>query len=485
MTTDAAAQENRSQRERILFVAVLIVFAILQLARVSSNLELGNGTYYLRDAITFAQGNVARSRYSPGLPILLVPVVWATGGDPGAATLVTEILMVGVSLVALILTYRVIRRCASVWMALGVMTAFTLGQSGLGFLRGINAEPIVLALVAAVLLLGPSGRSGWAAAALSGAAVFVRVAVAPFFGILWLVRLRRHPVVASSALLLVVAAGVAHFATGPVADPSYVEIAESIYDGELAGQAGMLGAIVPQIAQGLVTFGRYGVPRLVWPFRVLATPIGGVVAASTLVVMVWGLSRRPRFRPEVLAGAAVYLALLLLWPIRVAESVRLVVPVAPILLAGLAVAADRLGRTDGPSVGRRAVYGVVGGMAILSLLAGFSGFLQNRTLSRAESDFLAAHREAAGRVLEGPVISRKPAVTELMLGVPAIGYPPGDPTQGELERYARGWSACVFVVDGLGGGDESLFSWVRGRGGRVLAEVGETRIVGIQATWCP
>jgi len=486
--TPESTSPRRPVDERILLAVVLVVFAVLQLAQVSSSLELGNGTYYLRDAIAFADGDVARSRYSPGLPVLLVPVLWLTGSDPAASTVVIEILMVAVAVAALVLTHRVVRRHASRWIALGVVTAFALGQAGLGFLRGINAEPVSLALVAGVVLLEGGGRRGLAAALLTGVAVAVRIALAPFFGILWLLRLRRRPQAASLALVLVMLAAGAHFATGPVADPSYVEIAESIYDGEGGGSGGPVVTIARQVGEGIVTFGRYGVPRLVWPFRILATPIGLVLAIGTLAAMAWGLRRRSGgLRFPVVAGATVYLGLLLLWPIRVTEAVRLVVPVAPVLLAGLAGTLDRVVSVDdeaGSSRLRQLVYGLVAVMAVVGLAAGLSGFVQTRAPSAVESDFFQAHRMAAARTLEGPVVSRKPAVTELMLGVPAIGYPAGDPTVDDLERYAAAWSACVFVVDGLGQGDENLFAWVDANAGDILAAVGATRIVVVDAPWC-
>ncbi len=488
MTTEAEpARRIIRFDERFWLVVVLVGFALLQLARVGPDLELGNGTYYLRDAIAFSEGDVARSRYSPGLPILLVPVLWATGGDPAAATVAIEVLTVGVAVAALALTYRVVRLRATAWASLGVTAAFALGQAGLGFLRGINPEPVVLAFVALVLLA--DDRRGMWAAAITGAAVAVRIAVAPFFGILWLLRLRRRPRVAIVALVLILGAAAAHFATGPVADPSYVEIAESIYDAN-AATAGPVASVARQIGSGIVTFGRYGVPRLVWPYRVLATPLGPALAAATLAAMAWGLLGRSRpFRWDVVSGTAVYLLLLLAWPIRVTESVRLVVPVAPVLLGGLAVAFDRLGglaadRVRSAATKRRVVYGILATMAAVALAAGLSGFVQSIGPSTKELDFYQAHRDAAGRVETEPVISRKPAVTELMLGVTAIGYPSGDPTPDDLARYAEGWSACVFVVDGLGRGDEALFAWVDDRTAEVVAEAGATRIVRIDAPWC-
>lgn len=478
-------------------VAVLIVFAAVQLASVSTTLGFGNGTYYVRDALTFADGKVAYSRYSPGLPLLLTPIVWATGGDPGMTTLLAEILMVGVAVAALVATHRVVLRYATDGVALALVAALALGQTG-RLLAGVNPEPLVLALIALTLLLPASGRGGVVAAVLAGLAVLTRVALAPFFAVVWLLRLRRHPRTALVALALITAAGLASFATGPRVDQSYVQIAGGVLDQPETGAVDLGASLQAQVTENLVTYGRFGVPRLIWPFRLLDTLPGLVVAGATLIMMGWGLvtlrsKTGGRMRLEATAGTLFYLGMLLVWPIRASEAVRLVVPVAPILLASLGIATDRI-RTSFQHLGpsrpgwTRVNPGNLLGLALvalvaLNLAAGWSAFAQNRVPDPAEEDFRTAHRIARTRS-PGPIISQKPAVSELILGVPAYGYPLGDPTPAELARFSEQAGVCHFALDGVEENAE-LYAWVEERIAEVLAEVGDTRVVRIASDWCP
>lgn len=454
------------------------MFGVLQLAVVTPELGFGNDSYYVRDAMAFADGEVAHSRYSPGLPVLLVPIVWASAGDPEMVTLIGRVLMTLVAVVALFLTFRFLLRHVSEWVAVALVVILAFGQAG-SYLSGIAAETPILALVAAVLLLPSERSSGVVGAVLSGLGVAIRIAIAPFFAVLWLFRLKKRPLLAGFAIVLIAAAGLAHFATRPMADQSYFDMAGAIYgvdDGSAIENA--LG----QVGEGFFGYARYGIPRLVWPYRVLETLVGWPMAIGTLLAMAWGLVARKSSLKRALslgavAGTLAYLALVLAWPIRESGAVRMVVPVAPVLLAGLGISIDRLRAVK---LGNWITVGLVG-LVALNLAAGASAYVQGLSPDPREESFRSAHRMAVGSV-PGPVISGKPAITELILGVPAYLYPIGDPTPADLELFAESLEACDFVVE-----DDipsPLFDWVYGRTVEVYATAGATSLVRIDETWC-
>ena len=121
---------------------------------------------------------------------------------------------------------------------------------------------------------------------------------------------------------------------------------------------------------------------------------------------------------------------------------------------------------------------------MVHIASGASVFAQSRGMPQDEVDFFEAHRTAASANPPSPVISRKPAVSELMLGIPALGYPLGDPTAAEFELFVESVGACSFVLDGLDAGERVLFSWVEQRADEVYASVGRTSIVSVANPWC-
>ena len=478
---------------RVALAAVLVLAGAALLAQVDHRLEPGNADYYLRNAMAYADGRLARSRYSPGLGLFLTPLALAVGDDPGTLTFLAELLMVPVAVLGLYLVHRLLRRHLAPWPAVGVLAVFAVGQAGTYFLSGIEAEPLAMCLITGMLLALSGDRAG-PAVALGGLAVLVRVALVPFVGTLWLLSLlfvahRRRA--AAAGLVTVVAGLAAHFASGPTTDPSYLDIRSATFGGgHRSGNAAI------RLAEEMLTRGgdyaRYGIPRLVVPYRLLQLPVGPLLAIVVLAVTVLGLARVWRrgdlpaadllaARHAVLAFAAT-MAALLVWPVRAGEGTRMLLPVVAVPLLGLGKSAEALAVT--PRL-RHPVTGPVmaAALATFILLPTASVLLQHDDRPPEETRYLAAHREAAKRLPSGPVLAAKPAFTELSTGRPSFVYPPGA-SAGDLVDLAERLGVCTVVLDEYGVLPQGFHDWVDGNGRAVLGTAGETRVVALDVPWC-
>lgn len=475
--------------------AVLLLAAVLQILQVDDQSDLGNGDFYLRNATAYARGDVAHSRYSPGLGLLLAPLARLVGGDLRLLTLIAELAMVPVVVGALFLLQRLLRLYLSPWMAIAVTAAFALGQAAAISLSGVEAEATALLLVTGTLLARARARP-WLAVVMSAVAVLVRVPLAPFLLVFWALSLPRRRWPAVAGLATVVIGAVAFLVSGPVVDQSYLGIGSAAYDSPDEGAGGALVRVGAGVFDRTMTYLRFGIPRLVLPYRALEHAVGPLLSVIVLVAIVVGLlllvrerSREPGHEPsEVLlaaiCGAVVLIAALLLWPVRAGTATRQILPVVAIPLLGLGrsidlvLGASRWGRLRIAALAGAAMMAIVNVAAAAMVVRGDAG-------PRGSASFFAAHEEARTRAWPGPVVSQKPAFTELSTGRRAYSYPVGGYSEA-LDEFAERSRPCTFVLDELYEGMRPEFvEWVELRQERVVAARGGTRFVTIRAPWCP
>lgn len=93
---------------------------------------------------------------------------------------------------------------------------------------------------------------------------------------------------------------------------------------------------------------------------------------------------------------------------------------------------------------------------------------------------LSRARAGAGSAWSGPVISRKPAFTELTTGRVSYSYPIGGSTTEDVERLA----ACTFALDGLFGGPPEPSSSGSSQGRNGHRRVGRLAHRDHPGPWC-
>ncbi len=494
--TPAAWRQGRLPAPGVVAGLVILAAVAVQLFQVDHRLDLGNGDFYLRNAKAYAGGTLAHSRYSPGVGLFLSPIARLAGNDYRLLTFLSELTMVAVSLAALVVLHRLLRVYLAPWTAVALLAAFALGQSAATFLSGVEAEPLALLLVSGCLL-ALINRWPWWAVGLGGLAVGVRVALAPFIGVVFLLLLLRHRRAGAAGLVAVLAAGVAHLASGPTVDQSYVGIAGAVYGENGHGASGVLSRVASQVVIRAKNYLRIGIPRLVVPFRLLASPAGLLVSAIVLAAIVFGLIRLRQDRGQTeaapepwvldaacLAGLAT-LAFLLVWPIRAAESTRLLIPIAFLPLVGLGRSLEDLVRAGTTRRPVRIGWALVAALVALNVASTAPVLAAHRRRPATERRFFAVHEEASRLVWSGPVVSKKPAFTELTTRRLAYSYPAGE-SVADLEQLSRRTAACTFVLDEVFGGlPDSTVEWLRSRQNGVIAAKGATSIVTIWAPWCP
>lgn len=489
---------RRSRRPTPGAIAGLIVVlaAIVQLSQVDHRLDLGNGDFYLRNAATYAGGSFARSRYSPGLGIFLSPLARIAGADYRLLTFLAEFAMVVVATGALFVLYRLLRTWVAPWSAVIVLAAFALGQSGAVFLNGAEPEALALLLVTGCLLTLARDRPWWAIA-LGGLAVGVRVSLVPFVVTLFLLLLVRHRRAGAVGLLSVALATAAHFASGPRVDQSYVGISAAVYGTEDGVSSNVLARVADAVLTRAVNYLKVGIPRLVVPSRLLDSPVGPVIAVVVVAAILFGIYRQRRDRREPLSGSASWvfdsaclaalalLAALLFWPAYAGDSTRLLIPIIAVPLVGLGRSLEVV-RRPAVSIGVARIGSLcLAAFLVVNVAAMGSALADRRDPAATDQRFLAVHERSRSLRWSGPVISRKPAFTELTTGRVSYSYPVGDDAT-RLEALARRTMTCTFVIDELYDGmPNSTIDWVQVREDRVIAAVGSTRIVTIRAPWCP
>lgn len=487
---------GRPRPELLLWLLLGLVFVGLLLQIGPSSFIEGDGDWYLRDAAAYANGEIARSRYSPGFALFLAPLMAVVGGDVVVAGAVAVAVNAILTVAGVVLCSRFLRPHLGPSMAAGMAALLAVCQGVTVYAGHVRPEPLALVLAVAGMLALRNERST-AAVVLGAVLVLLRVALAPFVLVVWLVWLRRSPRVALAGVLLVLVAASASLATQPLIDDSYAEIGGGIYQVEGGASGRLLGVV--RIAVGNVdSFGRYALPRLAWPFQALASPLGPVLAGATLAVIAVGLVvllRRTAIPAQVrrrrralrdaspgdavlvaaTVGAAAYLGLLMLWPIRDLAAVRMVIPVAFVPLAGLGAGLTCLARRRGPRPARLVAAAVLPALLLVNGVAS-AVVVGKRQSTKGADDFVIAHELVRPLLPLGPVISTQPAATELLLGRAAFDYPLDG---GELEELARRLRACTFVIDG-----EVRSAWLQRHRGAVLAEQGDVEVVSVASPWC-
>lgn len=485
------AQRADGGRWPLLAYTSIAVCVLLLLLQVHPWSLLGNTDYYLRNARDLAAGNLPHSRYSPGYPVVLAPLVLLTGERLSALTVAASLLSVVCAGLGLVLLFSWLRRHTDDRKAALSVSAFALGQAATSYLGRGEVESLALVLITA-MLVAVSGGHHRAALGLTLAAGLVRVALVPFLGLFWLLHLRSRPRLAVPGVALAALSMLAHLAVGPIKDQSYVGIAGAIYG---VGREDDVG-VVQRLAEGILRraegYGRYGLPRLLWPHALLASGPGLVVAAVTTAAVLAGLvllARRgwqplaeAQDRTAAVAATAFggHLALLLLWPVRPGETVRMVVPLVAVPLLALSVLARRVAVSPRA---RPAAATLLATVLALGLAASVSVVLQQRRQPADERQFTEAHETVVGKLPPGALVSRKPAFTELAVGRPTFEYPLGV-RPGDLAELARRTGACIFVIDRVDSGlPEDIATWLRAHSSRII-RVGPTEFVVYDSERC-
>ena len=505
-------------------LASIAVTTLALLAQVRSWSPLGNGDYYLRNATDIVHGHLPHSRYSGGFPVVLSPIAAIARGDRATMTLAASLLTALFGCIALVLVHRWLAGYLRPWTAALTLTVFALGQVSAAFLGRGEVESLALFLVTGMLLAARSGR--WPlAVVLTACAVLVRVALGPFLGVFWLLHLRHRPRSAVAALLVLGGGLLSHLAVGPTKDQSYVQIGGAIYGVGNESSSSVVSKIVSGVLRRAQGYVEVGIPRLVWPVRLLQTPPGIVVGIVTTLVVLTGLwlivraglgaptprtqamltqapSTHANLTPTTLtestqttpteatltaaddaarlaARASIaflcFVGALLLWPTRDGDTARMIIPAVTVPLLALGTAAQMaVDRWHPP---RRLVAAAVIPVLLLGILATGSLVAQRWTQPDDEKDYTAAVADARGKVPAAGVVAGKPAYVQLALDVPGYEYPAGV-TPATMPALMRRTGSCALVIDGLDRAfPTDLRSWIDAHTAKVLSRVGQTSIV--------
>lgn len=480
--------DSRWSRLAYAAMAVSVLMLLLQVHPWST---LGNTDYYLRNAVDLSRGDLPHSRYSPGYPIVLVPLVALVDGRLTAMTIAASLFSVACAAVALVLLHRWLRLYVDQPAAALTLTAFAVSQAATSYLGRGEVESLALLLVTALLVVSARGRMQ-AAVILTLATGLVRVALVPFLSLYWLLQLRARPKTAAAGLVAAVGSVLAHAAVGPTRDQSYAGIAGAVYGGGHDSRTDVVQGIFQGAVERALDYGRFGLPRLVWPHALLALTPGLLVAAATTTAVLVGLlilarqgwrqysdlSRVPIISTIAFGG---YLAALLFWPIQPSETVRMVIPLAGLPVLGLAVLSQRLARKSSAARATIALATVL--IVGVGLASSVSVVAQQRSPQADERQFIEAHEQVRERLPGGAVMSRKPAYTELALGRTTYEYPAGVRASDMADLVNR-TGVCIFVVDRVDSGVPlDVVRWLRSRSTRSL-RVGATKFVVYDSPRC-
>lgn len=473
----------------VVLAAVILAVTLISQFGYPASLR-GDSDYYLRDAATFARGEIPHSRYSPGFALVLSPLFLIFRNDLAAAGNAALGLNLVLALGGLGLTYRFLREEMSAPLAAALTVVFAVCEGVSVYFAEVRPEPLVLVLLVGGLIAWRSERPGLAIV-LGGLATFVRVAVLPFVLVAWVLLAWGRPrrLLAITGLL---ALGVfAHLATAPVVQDGYADIATSVYVGR--AQASSAVGVLTVVANAITTYLRVGFARIVWPFALLQTGVGVLLAAGTLFVMSVGALRlfaaggagwwrRRAVIPAALAGLLAYQAALIAWPIRDLAAIRMLLPVAPLGLlvfgTGLcALAAHLAHERTKLAVTLTMVVIIVTGMAttarVIDQRARPSSVVGLR-------DFIAVQSTAA-TLPPGPILSPKPATTELVTG--RVSY--RTVRHGGLPRQqAEALGACIIVFAGVDAEDQEARRGLEPLTVRTVARRGLASLAAIDAPWC-
>lgn len=463
--------------------AVIAVFLVVHLARLGVIQPSGNnGLYYLRNALGFAHGHLPRSHYSPGFGFLLTPLAWITDGHFHAMYLAGSLVTLAVSGLAIWLIYDFLRSHVTPASALVVTAIFALGETATNFLFGVEVEPLALLLVVACLVAMDRQRS-WLACGLAILGVACRVALTPFFAVFWLLHLRRRSVPALVALAGIGAAVAAHLDTQSHLDQSYLGIVTDTYGHKTHGQ-GPIAHSLHLIPHQTVWYLRFGIPAMGWPSKVLNIPLAGpMLGLLTSALIAFGAWKLVRHQPAVRAAvvaAATYLGLLVVWPVYRDATIRMALPVAPVILLSAYVGFMEL-RSKRSTPPGRLLWSVVA-LALASSLGVVATV--HHTTPKFQA-LITANRDTAKRLPPGPVLSHFDALVRLVTGHEAVFFQ-STGVDDLLQRASR-VKACAFELDPYNPGRprDVQQAWIDGGGARVLAERDGTTIAALEEPWCP
>lgn len=468
----------------------LALFTVIHTARLGRLLINGDGANYLSGAMRIASGDLPHPRYSPGLAMFLAPLAGLLRGRPSTLVLVAAFMNLVISVAAIVLLQRFLRRYLSPVMSVTVVAVFALGQTATNVLTGTEVEPIALLLLVITLVALQEDRSRLAVVA-TAVAGMTRIALVPWFGVLWLLRWRRSPRHAATAI----GALVIDVATYAVLSRqgSYVAIATQSYTaGDSAGSP--VAAFLEVVPDHLVRYSRLGFPSLFWPSAILSTPPGYVLGAVTTLCMVIGalvlLRRDGRsadgvLRPAVVASAA-YAVLLWFWPANDGTVLRLSTPLAPVVLLLAVVGARRLAERLFAARAKQVVAVALAGALTVGLAASVGLAVTRRTSDEPVADFVLATRRGIALAPPGPVLSHAPGITQVVSGRAVVSFPDGV-SGSEALALAEQSRACVIVVTAIARNPPPEFERFLARSDRVnrLSSVGTTTLYALDEPWCP
>lgn len=479
------------RRPGLVLGIVLAAFVAVHLARLSRVLINADGENYLRNAVVLAGGDLPRSRYSPGWGFVLSPVAALTGDSFWGLYLLSAALNIALAVFALVLVYRFLRHSAGERAALVLVAIFALGQTATVVLFGAEVEPVALLATSAILVALQQGRS-WMAVAATAAAAQIRIALVPFLAVLWVLRLRRHRLPALAALASIGVGLVAFAATNGGEDTTYLNISRSAYATD-RGVTGVIEGVWQVVPRHVVGYARLGLPSALWPSGLLDSPVGVALGLATFLCIAVGAWKMltgkggPRvpddalLRAATLAGLATFAAYVF-WPANDGAKIRLALPLAPLVLLSAWAGARALFGARWTTVARPLAV-----VALAAALASTAGLVATqRTSSPEVADFMRANEEARELLPPGSVLSRRPALTQLLLRRPTRTYRLESAPVALLSR-AQDVGACAVVVDGLrtgGGRSASLRARLEHSGARVLGSSGRAAVFAIDRPGC-
>jgi hypothetical protein len=489
--------EVLAERPQQVLVGALAVFALTHLIRINFVPINGDGDNYLQNALRFANGELARSRYSPGWGFFLTPLAWLAHGEFWVMYFAGSLLNIALSILALVVAHRFLKRYLSAWTAVALVAVLALGQSATNVLIGVEVEPLALLSVTATLVALQEGRT-WPAVAMTGIGVLSRVALTPFFVVLWLLRLRRQRRAALTSIALVLI-GVGAYLTLQQRSGSggYGATAANAY-GVQQGRSGLIKGALNILPDHLFRYLRLGIPAIAWPSALLTPSLGrllGLVTTGLAGVGVWQLLRRRRnaglddpggvLVHAVIAGLA-YFALLTLWPANNGAVVRLTFPMGPLVLLALGVGLRYVAKGmkfPSPVTALRLI--ALGAVTAAILATGALVVTRNRN-SGASRAFLQVNDRASDHLPRGRVLSHYDAFTELITGHRARQYS-DNPTPTKLLREADRARACAVVIDDVVVTEKTstaLREWAEQGGGTVIASEGRTFVLALKQKRC-
>lgn len=485
LTSKPPLRAWRLERHRITpgtaVAAMFVVFLGVHLSRLALDQSyLNNSGGYLTTAAEVATGHIPRSHYSPGFGFLLAPIAWATGSKYHLLYLSASFLNVVVAGCALALLHLWFRRITSAWSAVGLTAVVALGETATNSLFAVEVEPVVLLLVVATLLALDHDRP-WTAVVTTTLGALTRVAVLPFFGVLWLFQLRRSTRPAACALVGCVGGGMAYIAVQSPLDETYIRIASTSLGSRTGGHGGL-----PFVPSQAFLYLKTAIAAELLPTAVLKIPFVGPALGLLTVALIafgaWRLIRAPALTAATCAGVT-YLALLLIWPATLPDAIRLVIPMAPVVVLAATRGLCEGARWLPTSWRSRAVVAAIGGAIVLGSVISLYLGATVRTTDPRFTAFLALNRRVTRELPPGPVLSRV-HVVEIVTGHPSFSFSTNVPVATFRARVSQ-VRACSVEFDPFHvQGASVLMSGVLSGGGVLLAQDEGTAIMALNEPWC-